>query len=92
MIYFYSLPSVVKVFRSNGEDGKGCSMHLRNAKCIQNLNQQSPFGREEDFKYLGTTLTNQSSIQKEIKSRLKPGNAYYYSVQNLLSFVFYPKI
>jgi len=34
---------------------------------------------------LGTTLTNQNSIQEEIKSRLKLGNACYYSVQNLLS-------
>ena len=34
---------------------------------------------------LGTTLTNQNSIQKEIKSRLKLGNACYHSVQNLLS-------
>ena len=25
----------------------------------------------DDFKYLGTTLTNQNSIQEEIKSRLK---------------------
>ena len=25
----------------------------------------------EEFKYLGTTLTNQNSIQKEIKGRLK---------------------
>jgi len=39
----------------------------------------------EVFKYLGTTLTNQNSIQEEIKSRLKLGNACYYSVQNLLS-------
>ena len=31
-------------------------------------------------------LTNQNSIQEEIKSRLKLGNACYYSVQNLLSF------
>jgi len=38
-----------------------------------------------EFKYLGTTLTNQNSIQKETKSRLKFGNACYYSVQNLLS-------
>ena len=36
----------------------------------------------------GTTLTNQNSIQKEIKSRLKSGNACYYSVQNLLSSSF----
>jgi len=39
----------------------------------------------EEFKYLGTTLTNQNSIQQEIKSRLKLGNACYYSVQNILS-------
>ena len=30
-------------------------------------------------------LTNQNSIQEEIKSRFKLGNACYYSVQNLLS-------
>jgi hypothetical protein len=34
---------------------------------------------------LGTTLTNQNSIQGEIKSRLKLGSACYYLVQNLLS-------
>jgi hypothetical protein len=34
---------------------------------------------------LGTTLTDQSSFQEEIKGRMKPGNAYYQSVQNLLS-------
>ena len=45
----------------------------------------SSIGRVEEFKYLGTTLTNQNSIQEEIKSRLKLRNACYYSVQNLLS-------
>ena len=40
----------------------------------------------EQFKYLGTTLTNQNSIQEEINSRLNSGNACYHSVQNLLSF------
>ena len=43
------------------------------------------FERVEGFKYLGTTLTIQNSIQEEIKSRLKSGNACYFSVQNLLS-------
>jgi len=33
------------------------------------------FEKEEQFKYLGTTLKNQNSIQEEIKSRLKSGNA-----------------
>jgi hypothetical protein len=45
----------------------------------------SSFDRAEEFKYLATTLTNQNSIQEEIKSRLKPGNACYHSVQNLWS-------
>jgi hypothetical protein len=30
----------------------------------------SSIGRVEEFKYLGTTLTNQNSIQEVIKSRL----------------------
>jgi len=40
---------------------------------------------------LGTTLRIQNSIQEEIKSRLKSGNSYYYSVQNLLSSSFLSK-
>ena len=43
------------------------------------------FERVEEFKHLGTTLTSQNSIQEEIKSRLKSGNACYHSVQNVLS-------
>ena len=45
----------------------------------------SSIERVGEFKYLGTKLTNKNSIQEEIKSRLKLGNASYYSVQNLLS-------
>jgi valyl-tRNA synthetase len=44
----------------------------------------SSFERVEQFKYLGTTL-NQNSIQEEIKSTLNSGKACYHSVQSLLS-------
>jgi hypothetical protein len=37
------------------------------------------------FKYLGTTVTNQNLIQEEIERRLNSGNACYHSVQKLLS-------
>jgi hypothetical protein len=37
------------------------------------------------FKYLGTTITDQNLMNKEINSRLNSGNACYHSVQSLLS-------
>jgi len=48
--------------------------------------RKKSFERVEQSKYLGTALSNQNSIQEEIKSSLKPGNACYHSVQNLLSY------
>ena len=48
--------------------GRGQSVEIDN----------SSIERVEEFKYLGTTLTDQNSIQEEIKSRLKLGNACYY--------------
>jgi hypothetical protein len=48
---------------------------IRN-RCFENVAQ---------FRYLGTTITNQNLIQEEIKMRLNSGNACYHSVQNLLS-------
>jgi len=51
----------------------------------------STFERVEDFKYLGTTLTNQNSIAEEIKCRLRSGNACYHSVKNILSSRLLPK-
>jgi hypothetical protein len=37
------------------------------------------------FKYFGMTVTHQNLIQEEIKRRLNSGNAWYHSVQKLLS-------
>jgi hypothetical protein len=50
--------------------------------------------RVEEFKYLETTLTNQNSVQKEIKGTLKSGNSCYHSyqsMQNILSSSVPPK-
>jgi hypothetical protein len=51
----------------------------------------SSIERVKEFKYLGTKLTDQNCVLEEIKSRLKLGNACYYSVQNLLSSGLLPK-
>jgi hypothetical protein len=37
------------------------------------------------FKYLGTTITNQNLIQEKVKRRSNSVNACYHLVQNLLS-------
>jgi len=61
-------------------------LHLDTATCFDNLrpssDHQSSFLKQGavQFKYLGTTLTNQHSIAEEIKSRLRLGNACYHSV------------
>jgi tRNA/tmRNA/rRNA uracil-C5-methylase (TrmA/RlmC/RlmD family) len=45
--------------------GRGDSVKIHNSS-IERVDE-----RVEEFKYLGTTLTDQNSIQEEIKSRLK---------------------
>jgi hypothetical protein len=59
----------------------------QNAGRSQNIEtDNNSFESVEEFKYLGTNLTNQNSIQEKNKHRLKSRNACYHSVQNLLSF------
>jgi hypothetical protein len=58
----------------------------QNAKQSHNINSDNYcLESVEEFKYLGTILTNQNSIREEIKIRCKSGNDCNYSVQNLLS-------
>jgi hypothetical protein len=60
-----------------------CHLNSGQNQNIRIVNES--FEKVEKFKYLRMTLTNQNDIHDEIKSRLNLGNAYYYSVQNLLS-------
>ena len=55
--------------------GKNHDIKLGN-RCFENVAQ---------FRYLGTTATNQNLIQEEIKKEFNSGNACYHSVQNILS-------
>jgi hypothetical protein len=58
----------------------------KNARRSKNIKiDNNSFERVEQFKYLRTTLTYQNSIQEEITSRFKAGNACYHSVQNIVS-------
>ncbi|KAJ4433245.1 hypothetical protein ANN_15504 [Periplaneta americana] len=43
------------------------------------------FEEVEKFKYLGATVTNINDTQEKIKRRINMGNAYYYSVEKILS-------
>ena len=41
------------------------------------------YEKGKTFRYLGYLVTNQNSIQEEIKCRLKAGNSCYFPVQTL---------
>jgi hypothetical protein len=53
----------------NQNADKNCDMKIAN-RSFENVSQ---------FKYLGTTATNQNLIQDETESRFHSGNAYYHS-------------
>jgi hypothetical protein len=57
-------------------------------ECRQNHNIKIAnrfFENVAQFRYMGTTVTNQNLIQEEIKRRLNSGNGCYHLVQNLFS-------
>jgi hypothetical protein len=58
--------------------------------CSQKIGQKNSIKRANgsfevvaEFKYLGTTLKDQTYMHKEIKCRLNSGNDCYHSVQSL---------
>jgi hypothetical protein len=58
----------------------------QNAGQNETLRQLTDFFQNKaQFKYFGTTVTNQNLIQREIKTRLNSGNDCNHSVQNILS-------
>ena len=81
--YIWKISSLSQI--CDGPRGNGTDFCPNTSVSRSMKTDNSPIERVEEFRYLGTTLTNQNSIQEEIKSRLKLGNACYYSVQNHLS-------
>jgi hypothetical protein len=72
---------------ANGEEAKhivmSCDQHIAQNHNITTVHKSSE--RVKQVSYLGTEPTDQNFILKEIKSRLNSVNAWYRSVQNLLS-------
>jgi hypothetical protein len=61
------------------------SHHWNAGKNQQNKIENRLFENVSQLKYLGTTVTNQTLIQEEVKGELISGNACYHLVQNLVS-------
>jgi hypothetical protein len=73
--------------------------HRINLRCYGTFHKASDieignksFERVGHFKYLAETLTNKNSVQEEIKSRLKSGNACIIRCRIFCLPVFHPKI
>jgi hypothetical protein len=61
----------------------GCPQNAGQSHNIKRANRS--FENVAQFKYLGTTVTNQNLVEEEIKGSLNLGNVGYQSVQNFLS-------
>jgi hypothetical protein len=68
-----------------GSKENGLEVNADKSKLSHNIKiDNSFFEGIKEFKYFGTTLTNQNSIQEEMNSRMKSENTCYHSVQNPL--------
>ena len=96
VIYSQFFPSKCSLFHNSNEFGSGiihilftgCAKIKKNnsgAKRLILKTGNDSLERVEEFKNLGTTSTNQYSIQEGIKSTLNSGNVCYHSVHNLVS-------
>jgi hypothetical protein len=64
----------------------------QNAGRIQHLKtDDNYFEGVEEFKYLGTTLTNQNAFEDEIKRKFISRNDCFHSAQNILFSTFLSK-
>jgi hypothetical protein len=81
---FLAVASVEIGLEVNADKTKYTFMsHDHNAGPCHNIKiDNCSLERVEEFKYLGKNLTNQNSIEEEIKKRMKSGNACCYSLQN----------
>jgi hypothetical protein len=69
----------------HGENSVHGNTSSRNGDEFDIMLGTNSYEKVKTFKYLDSLLTNQNSIQEEIKCRLKAGNSCYYSVQTLVS-------
>jgi hypothetical protein len=82
-------PFVVKINNNNNNNNTEktkCMLLSRHQNAGQNHDikiANSCFENVAQFRYLGTTITNQIMIQEEIKKRLNSGNGCYHSIQKL---------
>ena len=86
---FLSIENIASLLFDKGQNTLSFFLEIgRHRSMIANEHIQigsNSYEKVKTFKYLGSLLTNQNSVQEEIKCRLKAGNSYYYSVQQLLS-------